>query len=36
MSDAVARAIHLCYNSTQKVTKKVTSGVGFGINRHST
>ena len=33
LSDAVARAIHLCYNSTQRVTKKVTTGVGFGSQR---
>ena len=33
LSDAVARAIHLCYNSTQRVTKKITTGVGYGIGR---
>ena len=32
LSDAVARAIHLCYNSTQRVSKKVTTGVGYGVH----
>lgn len=36
LSDAVARAIHLCYNSTQRVTKKITTGVGYGVNRANT
>lgn len=29
--DAVSRAIHLCYNSTQRVHKKVTTGTGYGV-----
>lgn len=31
ISDAVARAVHLCYNSTQRSYKKVTTGVGSGV-----
>lgn len=31
LSDAISRAIHLCYNSTQKVHKKVSLGIGTGV-----